>query len=168
MWCNFTATAEVVGATAEVVGTPAKASIRFISFSSKNGENAARKHQEQNVGELRAELKAVPSCQLRGFASSQCSSTRMLQGDAFSSFANTPIEQWDSEQWTLFFAILSVIAAASLCCCCICIFSCICGSSGTGTRRCGICEDILLLFCCYELCCNNGDCCDVNDNYVGY
>jgi len=72
-----------------------------------------------------------------------------------STLADTPMDEWSGIQFVVFFALLLLLGSLALCCCC----SCLCRGMGGG-RCCrgggSCCQDILMCFCCYEICCRDG------------
>lgn len=73
--------------------------------------------------------------------------------DPFYELIETPIAEWDSELWTLAVAILVLSVALCMCSCCWCILPCCCTGGGDGGSSC--CRELLCLFCCYELFCDD-------------
>lgn len=102
---------------------------------------------------------------------------RRAQDDYLSDLIDTPMDKWTSTQWGIFGVFLFFILAVMCCCCCVCvlptIFAMCCGHSGGyyngngyygggspyygGGGGSSCLKDLLLCFCCYEMCCVYGD-----------
>jgi hypothetical protein len=77
------------------------------------------------------------------------------------SLLDTPIDEWNGEQWLVFFALFVVGFIVFCCLFCSCLLPmCCCGSrrnGGYGGSSGSCFRDMLLCFCCYELFCRGGD-----------
>jgi hypothetical protein len=118
--------------------------------------------------ELRFEVRAFSNGNMGEDSSSSKKPTHVLirqlgegnDNDPFYELIETPIAEWNTELWILALAIAVLASALCLCSCCWCILPCCCsqggygyGSGGGGGRSC--CQEILCLFCCYELFCDD-------------
>lgn len=85
--------------------------------------------------------------------------------DFLSKLADTAPDQWSGEQWAVFMALL-VLGVVGLCCCtCMCLLPMCCGGQPAGGGG-GCLQDLLMCFCCWELCCRGGE--DIQECCGGY
>mmetsp|Transcript_35422 Transcript_35422/g.65084 ORF Transcript_35422/g.65084 Transcript_35422/m.65084 type:complete len:214 (-) Transcript_35422:155-796(-) len=90
--------------------------------------------------------------------------SRMLQnGDPtdlvefLSKLADTPPDEWSGEQWVVVLAMV-LLGVVGLCCCtCLCLLPMCCGRRPEGGGGGGCLQDLLVCFCCWELCCRGGE-----------
>lgn len=74
-----------------------------------------------------------------------------------SSMADTPPDEWSGEEWAVGLALLVLGVVGLFCCACMCLIPMCCGGRRGGGGGGGCLQDLLMCFCCWELCCRGGE-----------